>query len=127
MLVTSLPVSRPKSSSPASGGIRLKPSRRRNTVTGLSTRCRCLVCGISGRNASSVAVCSHQFTRADVVVFVEREPDEIRHHQHEDEQRDDARFRRDLAQPLGPHHEAADARPAIDTATATANTATKPK
>ena len=33
MRVTSLPVSRPKSSSPASGGMRLKPARRRNTVS----------------------------------------------------------------------------------------------
>src|ERR1039458_10547520 len=53
MRVTSLPVSSPKSSSPESGGMRLKPARFRKTVTGLSARCRCLVWGIIGRKARS--------------------------------------------------------------------------
>ena len=65
------------------------------------------MCGISGRNASSVAVCSHQFARAAVVAFVQRQAGQVGDHQDEDEQRDDAGFRRDLAQPLGPRHEAA--------------------
>ena len=33
-----------------------------NTVAGLSTRCRCFVCGISGRKISSASVCAHHAT-----------------------------------------------------------------
>ena len=67
---------------------------RRKTVTGLSTRCRCLVCGISGRKISSASVCSHQFDLPAQRFLVEPQPGQIRDHQDEDQQRDEARFRR---------------------------------
>ncbi len=63
--VMSLPVSRPKSSSPESGGILLKVSRFKKTVTGLSSRCRCLVWGTKGRNTRIVSVCAHHSRRLD--------------------------------------------------------------
>ena len=48
----------PQISSPANAGILAKLPRDRNTVTGLSNRCRCLVCGIRKKTAS-VKVCAH--------------------------------------------------------------------
>ncbi len=56
--VMSLPVSRPKSSSPASGGMRLNPARAGTPSPGLNTRCRCFVCGISGRKIARASVCA---------------------------------------------------------------------
>ena len=43
--------------------------------------------------------------------LVDPEPGQIGDHQHEDQQRDEARFRRHFAQPHGPHHEAAHEQP----------------
>ena len=72
IFVMSLPVSIPKSSSPTSGGMRLKLPRDRKIVAGLSSRCRCFVCGINGRNTSSASVCSHQLARAAGVPSVKQ-------------------------------------------------------
>src|SRR5581483_372522 len=60
MRVRSLPVWRPKSSSPTSGGIFAKAPRVKKTENGLKTRCRCLVWGISGRKTSRATECAHQ-------------------------------------------------------------------
>jgi len=65
-----LAVTRPKSSSPTSGGIWLKLPRERKMVMGLRIRWRCLVCGTSGRKMSSERVCVHQRMRAVGLVSV---------------------------------------------------------
>ena len=65
-----------------------KPPRERNTENGLSTRCRCLVCGISGRKTSSASVCAHH---SELAV----QPDQaaqVGQHQHENQQGDHAGF-----------------------------------
>ena len=95
--VRSLPVSRPKSSSPASGGILAKLPRERKIENGLRTRCRCLVCGISGRKTSSAAVCVHHSGFESPVQNAARYVSistRIR-------KRDHAGLVRQLAQPLG--------------------------
>ena len=59
--------------------------------------------------------------------LVHPQPGQIRRHQREDQERDEARFGRHLPQPHRPHHEAPHEQPAIETATATAHTATNAK
>ena len=120
-------MSRPKSSSPASGGMWLNPPRERNTVTGLSTRCRCLVCGISGRKISSASVCAHHSICARIA-HPDPECGQIRHHQDEDQERDHAGLIRDFSPShFGRTTKRRMARPAIETATATAKCARKVK
>ena len=98
----------------------------RNTVTGLSTRCRCLVCGISGRKIRMVSVCAHH--SGLLVLLPGSESRQIGDHQHENQQRDDAGFDTTAApSQRGRTTNRRKASPAIEIATATANTAAKPK
>ena len=103
--VRSLPATSPKSSSPVSGGISANSPRERKTVNGLSTRCKCLVCGITGRNASRVSVCVHHSARAAAPVVRNKERCQVSDHQHEDQQRNQSRSPGNFAQPLGPRNE----------------------
>ena len=78
-------------------------------MTGLSTRCRCLVCGMMGRKMSSARVCIHQRMRAAGAGIGDKERGQVGDHQEEDEQRDEAGFPGELfAEPARADEEAAD-------------------
>ena len=111
MRVTSLPVSRPKSSSPASGGIRLKPcalekhgDRTQHQVQMLGVRNQRQENQQRQRVQPPARLARQRF-------LVDPEPGQIGRHQDEDQECDEARFRRHFAQPHRPHHEAADEQP----------------
>ena len=111
MRVTSLPASRPKSSSPASGGMALKPARSRNTVSGLRARCRCLVWGISGRKTSQAQCVQPPVDMSGGGLFAVPPACQERRHQGKDQQCDDSRFGRYVAEPARPDEEAAHEEP----------------
>ena len=123
--VTSLPVSSPKSSSPTSGGIRLNlPLEKYRDRTQHQVQ----VFGMRNQWQENQRAPACATTRALAwEILVEPEPGQVGCHQDEDQQCDDAGFRRHLPSHFGRIRNRRTNRPAMEMATATAKTATNPK